>query len=361
MCRGSNSVKFHIDRSMIKAVFLVLILSVVSIFCSCAERGNSDTYRLHTEMLGTWINVIATVDQNIDCEELNDRVAGIDKQMRSELSLFDNMSLLNRFNRGEEVTPSRWMLYNVKLADSISRLSNGVYDITIAPLVKANGFARKEESIERINVDSIMEFVGYKRLIITDDNIIKSDPRMQIDLNSIAKGFTVDLVAQLLEEYGVESYMVEIGGELRVKGVNLQGDAWRVGIETPSMGNFIGGSVTQRVAIPDSSRYKSVATSGNYRRFHTNAEGKRVVHTIDPLSGKPYESTLLSATVLAENCALADGYATMFMAAGDRGAIELSQRVENCEVLFIFSRENCADDGEYDIYSSDGMKLFLME
>lgn len=343
----------------IKQFYYTLYITMLLLSASCSGRETESSYRLHMEMLGTWINVVAIVGSDIDREELNEQIVNIDKQMRGELSIFDKSSLLSRFNRGESVVPSKWMMRNVQLADSISRVSGGVYDITIAPLVKANGFARKEEQIAHINIDSLMEFVGYEKLTITDDNIIKGDERVQIDLNSIAKGFTVDLVAQMLESRGVESYLVEIGGELRVKGFNSKGEPWRVGIETPTMGNILGGSVAQRVAIPDSSRYKSVATSGNYRRFHTNAEGKRVVHTISPLSGEPYESTLLSATVLAESCALADGYATMLMAAGDGGAEELAQSIENCEVYLIFSNEEQGE--EYRVFASEGMKKLLMK
>ncbi len=302
-------------------------------------------------MLGTWVNIVATIDSGDGCKEQIEReVALIDSLMKQELSLFDKGSLLNRFNRSELIEPSEWMIYNIKLADSISRLSGGIYDITVAPLVRAYGFAAKSDAVESVNIDSLMEFVGYQKLTLNNGSLTKSDPRVQIDLNSIAKGFTVDVVAQMLESKGVENYLVEIGGEIRVNGSNPKGESWRVGIESPFMGNIVGGSIEQRVAIPDSSIYKCVATSGNYRRFHTNNKGERIVHTIDPLSGKPRESTLLSATVLAPNCALADGYATMLMAAGDNKAIELAEKIENCEVYLIFSKRE--DDEGYTIYSS---------
>lgn len=325
-------------------------------FIGCGQSSNS-VCRISGEMLGTTVNVVAMADSRY-YGEIVERINEIDAQMKSELSIFDENSLLSRINRGENLAASEWLVRNIELADSVSRLSGGIYDVTVAPLVKAYGFG-SEDIAKDVNIDSLLQFVGYEKIDVVDGRIVKSDPRVQIDLNSIAKGFTVDVVAEMLESYGVENYMVEIGGELRVKGVNPKGNAWSVGIETPLLGSLeVGSSVQRKLIIPDSSLYKAVATSGNYRRFITTEAGERIVHTINPFTGEAKESSLLSATVIAPTCALADAYATMLLASGGDRAIELAESVEDCEVYLIFG-DFSGDD--YRIYVSPEMEEMLVK
>lgn len=266
------------------------------------------------------------------------------------MSIFSPSSLLSRINRNETDSLDSHIAYNIELARRFSELSDGAYDITIKPLTDAWGFGRTASST-KINIDSLLEFVGYKMLNISDNRVIKEDSRIQIDLNSIAKGYTVDLIAQRLEALGIADYMVNIGGEIRCKGHNQRGEEWSIAIETPYEGNMAMDSFEKIIAVTD----RAVATSGNYRRFYTTAEGDKVVHTIDPKSGYSVISTLLSATVIAPTCAEADAAATMFMSLGTSD--KTTQLAEYCtkeygwEYYFIY-----ADGEEYRIVCSEGLK-----
>ena len=234
------------------------------------------------------------------------------------------------------------------LRERISRLSNGHYDVTVKPLVDAWGFAGHEKT-GTPNLDSILQFVGYQRVHIQDGRIVKDDPRIQLDFNSIAKGYTVDLVAALMERCGARNYLVDIGGECRCKGVNPQGKPWKIGIETPFDGNMTNGEyLTGFVLMTEG----GLATSGNYRRFYLDENGNKVSHTIDPFTGRSVQSRLLSATVLADDCATADALATMYMTLGADRAIELARQNQNAAVYFIL------DDGKggYETFSTPSMQ-----
>ena len=208
------------------------------------------------------------------------------------------------------------------------------------------GFAAKDRQAS-INVDSLLEFVGIDKLQVVDGRLQKADSRMKIDFNSIAKGYVVDMAARALEEWGIEDYLVDIGGEVRCRGVNAKGGAWRIGIETPFDGNnSMGEFVQQVISLTDS----SMATSGNYRRYYLDDQGQKISHTIDPRTGRSAVTSLLSATVIAPTCAEADAYGTMFMAMDLEQALLTARELEDegVQVYFIAAGQN----DEYDIYYS---------
>ena len=181
------------------------------------------------------------------------------------------------------------------------------------------------------NVDSILAFVGREKVRVEEGRLVKADPRVQLDFNSIAKGYTVDLLARLVESFGARNYIVDIGGEVRCKGVNRQGGPWRIGIETPFDGNMSDGEYVQkRIRLTDG----GLATSGNYRRFYLDADGNKVAHTIDPRTGRSAVSRLLSVTVAAPTCAEADALGTMFLAMGADDALEAVRTMPGREGLF---------------------------
>ncbi len=335
-----------------KAINTIVALTALA---SCSTPS-ADFSRVEGAMLGTTLSIIADIET--PAAELYSAAMSLDTLFKSEMSLFDPTSQLSRINRGESDSLSCGLRYNLILSDSVSRLSGGAYDITVAPLVKAYGFGAKSESVERPNIDSIMEFVGYEKIEVSGNRLLRQDPRTQIDLNSIAKGYVVDQVAKLVSEMGAKNYLVDIGGEIRCGGSNPQGNPWRIGIESPFDGNMSSGEfIEKRIAIPSSSPLQGMATSGNYRRFHLDEQGNKIVHTIDPKSGKSKSSKLLSATVIAPSCALADAYGTMFMALGLERAIELSEQITNAEVYFIYDNL----EGGYGEYISEGMTKFIMK
>ncbi|MFR9523824.1 MAG: FAD:protein FMN transferase [Rikenellaceae bacterium] len=334
----------------------IISFAVATCFASSCANPTTQYTKVEGAMLGTTLRIIA--DTESSGGELYAAAMEADTQFKGEMSLFDPTSHLSRINRGEcdSLTPA--LIYNLRLSDSVSRLSGGAYDITVAPLVKALGFGAKEERVKEPNIDSILEFVGYQKISIEGHRLVRQDPRTQIDLNSIAKGYVVDVLGELTREMGAENYMVDIGGEIVCRGVNPYGNPWRIGIETPFEGNMSDGEYIQRrVAIAADSPYRAMATSGNYRRFYLDEQGNKVAHTIDPTTGGSKLSQLLSATVVAPTCALADAYGTMLMALGSDRAIEVAESLTDAEVYLIFDN----GQGGYREYISEGMKPLLME
>ena len=301
--------------------------------------------RLQGRALGTIYNI--TVVGELP-EEFSHRLDSLFGEANRSMSIFDKGSLLSRINRGEEQVADRHIIRCVEEALRVSALSDGAYDITIGPLVEAFGFAGKDPNYT-IPVDSLLEFVGYKKIRLEGDCILKSDPRVRIDLNSIAKGYTVDLAASLIEEYGFKNYLVDIGGEIVCRGTNPQGQRWGIGVETPFEGNYstTGEHITTIVRISG----VGMATSGNYRNFHTDPNGNKFTHIIDPRTGQNTASSLLSATVIAPSCMTADAYGTMFIALGLEASREVAER-EGIAALFIYD-----DGGTMRVHKSRAFEL----
>ena len=295
-------------------------------------------------MLGTFLTVSARTSHS--SAEVYDLMMRIDKQAKASMSIFEEGSLLSRLNSNETDLLDEHILYCLNLSRRVSEQSGGVYDVTVGPLVEAYGFAAKDRQA-KVNVDSLLEFVGIDKLQVVDGRLQKADSRMKIDFNSIAKGYVVDMAARALEELGIEDYLVDIGGEVRCRGVNAKGGAWRIGIETPFDGNnSMGEFVQQVISLTDS----SMATSGNYRRYYLDDQGQKISHTIDPRTGRSAVTSLLSATVIAPTCAEADAYGTMFMAMGLEQALSTAKMLEGegVQVYFIAAGK----DDEYEIYYS---------
>lgn len=303
-------------------------------------------------MLGTTLHVSADV-KGVSSQELYAAAMELDCEAKASMSIFDESSLLSRLNRNETDSVDRHIAFNLRLADSVAGLSDGRYDVTVKPLVEAWGFAGRER-VEHPNVDSILAFVGREKVRIEGGRLRKEDPRVQLDFNSVAKGYTVDLLAALVEKYGAENYIVDIGGEVRCRGVNPAGNAWRIGIETPFDGNMSNGEYLQRrIQLHDG----GLATSGNYRRFYLDAEGRKVAHTIDPRTGRSALSRLLSVTVAAPTCAEADALGTMLLAMGADDALAAAKRMPGLKAYFIL-----AGEGEgYEEYVSPAMEALIMK
>ena len=272
----------------------------------------------------------------------------------TSLSTYNPLSLISKINNNKTTITDYYFREVYNKAEEVYKSSNGAFDITVAPLVNAWGFGFKnKEEITYAKIDSILEFVGFNKVCLKDSFIIKSDPRLMLDVNAIAQGYSVDIVAQFLEIKGVENYLVEIGGELRTKGVNKKGHNWRVGIDKPIDNNNIPGENLQAIV---SLSNKSLATSGNYRKFYVR-DGVKYSHTIDPATGYPVTHSLLSTTVIASDCITADAYATAFMVMGLEKAFNLAEKLPEIEAIFIYND----DSGEYQIKYTDQMQEITEE
>ena len=300
-------------------IWLTTTILLSTLMCGCGER--SRYIEIQGEALGTVVQV--KCDTPLPAESISDIIQDVDRESKASMSIFSSESLLSRINSNATDSLDCHIAHNIELAKRFSELSDGAYDITIKPLTDALGFGRNEANSE-VNIDSLLEFVGYELLRIEEGRLRKGDSRVEIDLNSIAKGYTVDLIAERLEALEVDNYMVNIGGEIRCRGYNAKGERWSIAIETPYDGNMTMDSFEKIVRIAD----RAVATSGNYRRYYLTESGQKVAHTINPKTGRSAVSTLLSATVIAPTCAEADAAATMLMSLG--ATSEAERVAEQC-------------------------------
>lgn len=250
------------------------------------------------------------------------------------VSLWVPNSIISRVNNNDtSVVLDKYFLENFNLSHEVSVATNGSFDCTVAPLVKAWGFGFDEtRHIDQHIIDSIEEFVGFGKVSIENGKIVKKDPRISIDFNAIAQGYSVDLIGAYLESKGIANYLADIGGEVKGKGEKTDGSFWMVGIEKPAANQDAERTLKAVVTLKN----KSIATSGNYRKYYEE-NGIRYSHTIDPKTGYPVQHSLLSASVMAENTAVADAYATAFMVMGFEKSREFLENQKNLEAFFIYS------------------------
>ena len=265
------------------------------------------------------------------------------------LSMFNKNSIISAFNNNADTTANTMFTEVFNLAQEISAKTDGAFDITVAPLVNAWGFGfKKGELPDSAKIAELLESIGYQTVALTDGKLIKENKSTMLDCSAIAKGYGCDAVARLLDSKGVTDYMIEIGGEVVTKGYNDKGTEWNISISKPVENNST--NVHQAIL---SITGKGMATSGNYRNFRIE-NGKKYAHTIDPRTGYPVQHSLLSATVIAENCAKADAYATAFMVTGVERAIELCKE-NGIEAFFIYANEH----GELLTFATNGFKKYI--
>jgi thiamine biosynthesis lipoprotein len=279
---------------------------------------------------GSTFSISYLVPEGVDYRKDIDSIL---KSMDQQMSLWVENSEISRLNRGDSVYLSNDFQRVILKSIYISELTNGDFDITIAPLIKAWGFSGGTRK-DSINVDSLMNYVGYKGLVASRPGPMLEKFALpkgyQIDVNAIAQGYTVDIVSNFFRNANVQNYMIEIGGEVRCKGTNIDGRKWRIGIEQPQEERAAG--QYQTIVVLDT---MSLATSGNYRKFWVDERGQRVVHTIDPETGQPVISNLLSVSIIANNATFADALATACMVSGLARAKAMVERFPNTEGYFI--------------------------
>ena len=267
------------------------------------------------------------------------------------VNLWVDSSVISKVNRNEEVELDEIFIDNFNIAQEAACLSDGSFDPTISPLVAAWGFGAKNG--ERITengelIDSLLQLVDYRKVRIEEGKVVKENPAMMLDFNAIAQGYTTDLVSALLDAKGVDSYIVDIGGEVFARGTKPGGKQWVVGIEKPAANWDSERVVQQRVELKD----KGIVTSGSYRKY-VERDGKRYSHCIDPSTGYPVEHNLLSATVIAENATWADALASICMVMGMERSLELINGMDGVEAYYIFVNEK----NELETFATDGFVL----
>ena len=256
------------------------------------------------------------------------------------LNPFNKESIIYKVNNNKPVEVDYWFKTVFEKAIQAAQISGGRYDITCAPFINLWGFGFKEiDSGEDLQhtIDSLKQFVGYGKIYLDGNKVIKEDPRIQLNASSIAKGYACDVIAELLESFKVTDYLVAIGGEIHAKGRNPSGFYWRIEIPRPIDDSE--GKKNQGMEFLQL-RDKSIATSGNYRNFRIK-DGKKYGHTINALTGYPAESNILSASVIYDNCMTADAFATVFMTMDLEEAVDLGDRLQadGFDYLFIYADE----------------------
>ena len=267
-------------------------------------------------------------------ENLKSDIEDVMQQVDNSLSPFNKSSVITAINNNTSTKADNYLTEVFTLAQTVNKETDGAFDITVAPLVNAWGFGfRSGTRPTETQIDSLLTIVGQEKVTLKDGEIIKSDPRIMLDCSAIAKGFGVDKVAEFLAGKGIENYLVEIGGEISARGKNSRGTEWNIGVTKPVDDSLSINQENQAVLqITD----KAMATSGNYRNFYYEG-GKKYAHTINPHTGKPAQSDILSATVIAQSCAVADAYATAFMVLGSEKAKEILKKHPELQAYLILS------------------------
>ena len=327
-----------------KIAFLVLLV-VGSVFVVINDRQQCGYVTDTGKVFGTTYRITYShpVSLKADIEKCLARVD-------SSLSPFNKSSVITAVNRNCSVVVDSMFCDVFALADEVSKQTGGAFDITVAPLVNAWGFGfERSARVDSFAIDSIRRFVGFRKVMLDSlHRIKKTDPRVMLDCSAIAKGYACDMVAYLLYGKGVENYMIEIGGEIVVKGKNAERKDWNIGISKPVEDSVdVDNGIQSVLALADC----AVATSGNYRRFYYK-NGRRYSHTIDPRTGYPVKHTMLSSTVIARDCATADAFATAFMVLGPDSAKIVLRSRPDLLALFISSDE----EGKTQVWMSPGLK-----
>lgn len=285
-------------------------------------------------IFGTYYNIRyeATAD-------LEDSIQAAFKDFDNSLSMFNPHSILSAVNANRDTTTNAAFEAMFDEAARVYALSDGAFDITVAPLVKAFGFGKKSDQFSDISIqtiDSLREFVGFDKVQLVNHKVIKFDQRVQLDAGAVAKGQACDMIADVLRKNGCENYLVDIGGEVVAHGVNAKGEPWHVGITKPNLNNEGAQEDLQEIlAVSDI----CMATSGNYRNYYY-ADGERRSHTIDPRTGYPVQHSVLSATVVSSSCMRADALATACMVLGADKAMEMIERAQDAACYLIVAQND---------------------
>lgn len=328
----------------------ILFILIALIGFSCQQDKQLIKVKFTGQAQGTYYAVTYFEKDGINYQnEVDSILASYDKSV----SVYLPNSIISRINNNDtNVITDNYFNENFLKAMEVSRKTNGAFDITVGPLINAWGFGlEKRTVIDSLMIDSILSFVGYEGVEMKNNKIIKQDPRMIINFNAIAQGYSVDILGRFLESKGIKNYLVDIGGEIVAKGTKINDELWEVGIQVPTKTRE--GRVEADVAVY--LKDKALATSGSYRTYYEK-KGIRYSHTIDPATGYPVTHSLLSVSVLAKDGITADAYATAFMVMGLEKSVEFLKSHNDLNAYFIFSSE----DGEFGIYATEGIEELIV-
>lgn len=330
-----------------KITRLFIIVLFLPILYSC--ESNYKKISLAGEAQGTYY-AITYFDKN--GRNYQPQIDSLLRAFDLSVSLWVDESVISRINRGDTtVVPDEVFIYNFNLSKQISQQSEGYFDFTIGPLASAWGFHRRNKlEMSNNQIDSLMALVDFNKVSLIDGKVVKEDPRMSFDFNAIAQGHSVDLIVEMLDSFGLQHFLVDVGGEIVARNTKPDGSYWQVGIESPASNRDDERDVDVIVSLKN----KGLATSGSYRKYFEK-DGLRYSHTISPKTGRPVDHNLLSVTVMADNAAEADAWATAFMVMGLEKSVEMIKKHSNLEAYFIF----WTSEGTYGTFATEGMRKLI--
>ncbi len=298
------------------------------------DKPKAQYFHNEGKVFGTYYNI--RYESTADME---DSIRASFTAFDNSLSMFNPHSILSAINENRDTTTNAFFETMWSEAERVYALSNGAFDITVAPLVKAFGFGRKSEQMSDISsrtIDSIRQFVGFDKVRLENHKVIKTDPRVMIDGGAVAKGQACDMIAEMLRRQGCNNYLVDIGGEVVAHGVNAKGEPWHIGITKPNLNNEGAQEELQQIlAVTD----VCMATSGNYRNYYYDGDVRRS-HTIDPRTGYPVQHSVLSATIVASTCMRADALATACMVLGADDALDMISRTTDAACYLLVAQKD---------------------
>ena len=316
---------------------------------SCRQPMQYITHWGTTE--GTFYQITYESPKGVDYEK---EISQVLHDFSASLSTYLPTSLISRINQNDStaIVDDYFRTVFSKSAE-VNKASDGIFDITIAPIVNlwGFGFTSDEPEMDPKKIDSLLQYVGMDKIRIEGNRVVKDLPGVMLDVNAIAKGYSVDVMANMLRAKGCRNLLVNIGGECVAQGLNEDGNTWRVGIERPMENTLFGESYLAYVHLDK----RAMATSGNYRRFF-EIDGRKYGHTIDVKTGYPVINNLLSVSVVADDCITADAWATVCLASGLEKSIQILQQHPELEALFIYSDEN----GDFKVQTTNGMNAVIV-
>jgi len=329
----------------------ILVLTISLWISGCdSGTGSGEYHSIQGFTQGTTYHITY---QHPTESDLTGQIDSLLRNFDASLSTYDSTSLISLINSNVPGVRTDSMFRTVfRESARVYQLSGGAFDITLGPVINAWGFGSGQQAeVDRAMVDSLLQYVGMDKVYLEGDLLVKTDPGIILNVNAIAQGYAVDVAAAYLESLGCKNYMVEIGGEIRTRGVNGKGNFWRIGVDRPEFGNMIPG---QQLQVIISMHNRSLATSGNYRKFYEK-DGIMITHSIDPATGFPKESNLLSATVLTGQCITADAYATCCMVLGLEKAKAFIESQKDVDAYLIYGDEV----GAYQVWYSEGLRKYM--
>lgn len=306
----------------------LLITSVLLILLSCKKESENRYQRTSGNVFGTTYSIIYD-----DSKEYQQAFDSLFNAVNKSLSTYIPTSDISKINNGDTtVVIDDYFVEVFNKSKRIYKETNGYFDPTIGQLINAYGFGSKKEknNLTETQIRDLMKFVGFDKIDLVDRKIIKKNNQIKLDVNAIAKGYGIDVIARFLEEQDIKSYLVEIGGEIRCKGLK-NNKKWKVAIEKPNTDG------TQSFQKTIELTNQSMATSGNYRKFRIDENGKKYVHIVNPHTGLAQESNLLSVSVIADlDCADVDAYATAFMVMGFEKTKQFLEKHPDIKVILLY-------------------------